>query len=67
LLSITSIPATYKRIIGPATNHIVTPLPSGVINAPNIVHKVMAYLNLDLQKVYSTIPDTVRAHIIIGS
>jgi hypothetical protein len=53
--------------MGPAINHIVTPLPSGVINAPNIVQIAMAYLNLDLQNLCSTIPDTVRAHINIGS
>jgi hypothetical protein len=36
LLSIASIPISYNAIIGAATNHIVSQLPSGVIIAPKI-------------------------------
>jgi hypothetical protein len=31
------MPAKYNAIIGNDTNHIVTPLPSGVITAPKTI------------------------------
>ena len=42
LLSTTSMPARYRAIMGPATNHIVMPLPSGVMTAPNMTRIIAA-------------------------
>jgi len=48
-------------------NHIVTPLPSGVITAPKITIITIAYLIFFLQKFESTIPDADIAYITSGS
>ena len=65
--SIINMSSTYRRSIGPAANHIVTPLPSGEIRAPKIAIMITAYFSLCLQNLYSTILETVNAYITIGS
>ena len=67
LLSIASIPIRYNAIIGPATNHIVSPLPSGVIIAPKITKTIIAYRKLCLQNLGSIRSVNEIAYIIIGS
>ena len=62
-----NMPAKYNPIIGPATNIIVTPVPSGVIIAPKIMMITIAYLAFFLQKSLSTIPDIEIAYMINGS
>ena len=52
--------------MGPAINHIVTPLPSGVIMAPKMTIITIAYLIFFLQKSASTIPDADIAYITSG-
>ena len=48
-------------------NHIVTPLPSGVIAAPNITMATTAYRMLDRQNLAPTIPEALAAYIASGS
>lgn len=43
-LLMAKMPTAYRAIMGSATNHIVTPLPSGVIIAPKTVMIIIAYL-----------------------
>jgi hypothetical protein len=62
-----NMPAKYNPIIGPATNIIVTPVPSGVMTAPKIIMMTIAYLTFFLQKSLSTIPDIDIAYMINGS
>ena len=63
----TAIPAAYSAIIGPAMNHIVTPLPSGVMAAPNMTMATTAYRMLDRQNRAPTAPEAVAAYIASGS
>ena len=62
-----NMPAKYNPIIGPATNIIVTPVPSGVIIAPKIMIMTIAYLAFFLQKSFPTISDMDIAYMISGS
>ena len=62
-----SMPARYNAIIGPAINHMVTPLPSGVIIAPKITIATIAYQRFRLQNFESVIPDMLIAYIASGS
>ena len=66
-LSATIMPAKYNAIIGNDTNHIVTPLPSGVITAPKTMMAIIAYLKFLLQNLASTNPDRLIAYIMSGS
>jgi len=67
LRSIMIIPVTYSSIIGPAMNHIVTPLPSGVMAAPKIAIARIAYRMFFLQKSEPTAPDADTAYITSGN
>ena len=51
------MPATYNVNIGPAINHIVIPLPSGVITAPKITITTIAYRIFFRQNDTSIIPE----------
>ena len=53
--------------MGPATNHIVIPLPSGVIMAPNITKIKAAYLKFFLQNLGFITPVSDIAYMKIGS
>ena len=59
------MPHIYNAIIGPEINHIVTPLPSGVIAAPTITMATIAYLMLFLQNFASVNPDFERAYSMV--
>ena len=61
------MPAVYNAIIGPAINHIVTPLPSGVIIAPKMTMITIAYRIFFLQKSVSVAPDADMAYITRGN
>src|SRR5690348_11132092 len=61
------IPNAYSPIIGIAINHIVTPLPSGVISAPNIAIITIAYLKFLLQNLESNKPANDNPYIITGN
>ena len=62
-----NMPAKYNPIIGPATNIIVTPVPSGVMTAPKIMMITIAYLAFFLQKSLPTISDIDIAYMTSGS
>ena len=66
-LSATTMPAKYNAIIGNDTNHIVTPLPSGVITAPNTIMAIIAYRKFLLQNLASTKPERLTAYIMSGN
>jgi len=61
------MPARYNPIIGPAINHIVTPLPSGVTSAPKITMTIIAYRMFYSQNFASVTPDWLIAYIITGN
>lgn len=61
------MPITYRAIMGRATNHIVTPLLSGVITAPKIVMIIIAYLKFFCQNFESVRPPKDSAYINTGS
>src|SRR5574340_574481 len=63
----TAMPMRYNTIMWPATNHMVTPLPSGVMAAPKMTIAIMAYRMLFLQNFGSINPDAVSAYIISGN
>ena len=60
-------PTIYKLIIGIVINHIVMPLASGVIIAPNTTKINNVYLQFSFQNEFLTTPNFVINHIIIGS
>ena len=62
-----SMPIAYRAIIGNAMNHIVTPLPSGVIIAPNTVMIIIAYLKFLCQNFESVAPLSDNTYIMTGS
>lgn len=61
------MPTKYNTIIGMDINHIVIPLPSGVIMAPNITIMTIVYLILFFQNFLSTIPILVVVYITNGN
>lgn len=64
---IDNIPSIYSSNIGPEMNHMVIPLPSGVITAPKIMIISSAYLKFLNQKSKPTKPAKEIANIINGS
>ena len=66
-LSATTMPAKYNAIIGSDTNHIVTPLPSGVITAPKTMMAIIAYRMFLLQNLESIKPERLTAYIMRGN
>jgi hypothetical protein len=61
------MPIAYRAIIGKAINHIVTPLPSGVIIAPNTEIIISAYLKFFSQNFESVTPLMDNTYIMTGS
>jgi len=61
------MPIVYNNSIGIEINHMVTPLPSGVIKAPNNTINIMAYLKFFIQNLLSIKPVKERIYIIRGS
>jgi hypothetical protein len=61
------MPRIYNNIMGMETNHMVRPLPSGVINAPKIIINIKAYLKFFIQNLLSIRPVNDRIYIISGS
>ena len=53
--------------MGPVMSHIVIPLPSGVITAPNITKIITEYLKFFRQNEASVTPVKEIAYIKIGS
>ena len=66
-LLMAKMPTAYRAIMGNATNHIVTPLPSGVIIAPKIVMIIIAYLKFLCQNLESVRPLKDNPYINTGS
>ena len=50
-----NMPTTYNPIIGPATNIIVTPVPSGVITAPKIIIITEKFKDIELSALLSSL------------
>ena len=64
---ITNIPKRYSNSIGIEINHMVRPLPSGVITAPKITIDISAYLKFFNQNLDPTKPVKDMIYIIRGS
>jgi hypothetical protein len=64
---INKIPIKYNNNIGTEINHIVSPLPSGVITAPKITIAINAYLKFFNQNFVPINPVKERIYIINGS
>ena len=57
----------YKNNMGMATMNIVTPVPSGVMTAANIIDMMTAHRQCSFQKSGDTMPSDERPTIITGS
>ncbi len=64
---ITNIPKRYSNSIGIEINHMVSPLPSGVITAPKITIAISAYLKFFNQNLAPIKPVKDMIYIIRGS
>jgi hypothetical protein len=64
---IIKIPKEYSNNIGIEMNHMVRPLPSGVITAPNIIIKTNAYRKFFNQNRLSIKPVNDKIYIINGN
>jgi hypothetical protein len=62
-----NIPIKYKASIGIEINHIVIPLPSGVIIAPKMIIISKANFKFFIQKFNPTNPLNERKNITSGS
>lgn len=61
------IPKEYSNNIGMEMNHMVRPLPSGVITAPKIIMNINAYLKFLSQNLLSIKPVNDKVYIINGN
>jgi hypothetical protein len=64
---ITNIPKRYSNSIGIEINHMVSPLPSGVMTAPKITIAMSAYLKFFNQNLVPIKPVKDMIYIIRGS
>ncbi len=64
---IIKIPRKYSNNIGIETNHMVRPLPSGVITAPKITISINAYLKFLNQNLLSIKPVNDKTYISNGN
>ena len=64
---ITKIPRRYSNSIGIEINHMVSPLPSGVMTAPKSTIAISAYLKFFIQNLVPIKPVKDMIYIIRGS